>query len=457
MKLGYKATRAPDGTLTVCDVPIFVACARGEMNFDDDWIRAAVANAQLAARENYLPPLHVRHHNKADPDQAKAAGFFRITRTETITFKGSPRTAIMADLVITDPSVSFDVLAKRLPYRSVEIFDATKPAIGSLALLDHEAPYLELPMLMVSDVQELGAPGTPTVVARATFQRPWPRATTASKEPVVACFQRGQAFTLLTEDDAVNEDEIKKTKMAAEDTKAEDAPAAVDCSSIVKMIEDGSISVADMDAILTAIQGMKAKATSTAEDKKDDKSATGGPAPSGSPGESMTKTIEDSKFVALQADIAKLRGENDALKMRVDGREAADKRTTDVAAAMKRLTGRPLGADFEAKLVKFHADYGAAAFAGYVESLVTTLGVLPQRDAAAAHFAAQSGTDFGAQSSAVLAFQAAGPDAVAKAAQFSREWRALNENGAVRMDEARYVEINMQKAGVKKPATAKSA
>ena len=40
--MGFAATQTDEG-LVVHSVPIFCACARGETNFDEVWVKAAVA------------------------------------------------------------------------------------------------------------------------------------------------------------------------------------------------------------------------------------------------------------------------------------------------------------------------------------------------------------------------------------------------------------------------------
>jgi len=450
--MNYQATRNPDGTLVIHGVPIFVECERGGHAFDGEWIAAAVRKAKQAESEGYLPPLHVRHHEDGPSDSVRAAGYFRIVGTQAITFKGTRRTAVMADLTITDAQVSEDVLAKRLPYRSVEIFNVEQPALDSLALLDHEAPYLELPMLMVADVQDHNGatvvdthtPGDQGLrVASATFSNPWLKHASQSTDPVVACFRRGSSAHVLMqgihnmnteemtqlnfEDAAEGKPNADKSKDKGTDMMEE--PTGPDVGALVKAIEDGSISVADMDAILAAIQTQRG--SGEVETKTEAESM---PAPAAAPGaEAMSKDVSE--------EVARLQGRLAAQEAKLRERDAADQRREAVGAAMNRLSSRGLGADLEQRLVKFHKDNGAKAFDAFVDEMHKCIAEIPESDATMAAFMSQTSK----VPQVALKYQSQGTDAVDNAARFAREWKDLHERGHIRMSEERYVDLNMNK------------
>jgi hypothetical protein len=461
---GYRAS-ASDGTLTIFDVPIFVECKRGDAAFDAAWLEAAVARAKEAERDGYLPPLHVNHHKPGDAGSSvRAAGFFRVTGVRPIMMKGERVLAVFADLVVTDPSVTVDVMQKRLPYRSVEIFDVAKPGIDGLALLDHEAPYLELPMLMVTDVDDPQA----RVVASATFAQPWPVAGSAPTREPVACFRRGPTAHLLFQDMEPN----PKPTADETGTEGEGTERELDLDGVIAAIEDGSISMADMDRLIAAIQQQRqdrsTNATSSAPapaaapesnpniamSKNDDKPAV----PAADPAKvapatpapvapaTMDKGDADARFAAMAGEIIALKGQ-------LGARDAADKRRDDVALAMKRLAGRPLGADLEKELVAFHEGHGPAAFALHVETIAKMSPAIPaSHSAAALAFAAQADST----PDVAQPYLELGADAVAKAARLAREWEENSERGYTRMSQERYVQINMARDGLalkaKKPA-----
>ena len=462
----YKITRNDKGHLVVQNVPIFVECTRDKHSFDADWMVAAAKNAHQAAQDNYFPPLHIRHHDCLDGPWPEAAGFFRITRTGPLTYKGTTRTALFADLIITREWVERDVLELRLPYRSVEIFDFKKPAIDSLALLDHEPPYLELPLLVIDEPDPAqcpdtaipsATPGTLVPIASATFANPWRAEGYRRDEPLVACFRRGHSARFFLQDDPDSEDPtmpgITKPKADTKSVAMKDDPKpkdgddpkpkdgegeggsmagdSIDVSAVAKAIKDGSISVAAMEELEAAIIERK---SAVGTDEPGD-----APAPVATPGAAMAK-----KDPELVQEFAKLSGENLALKARLDERDATDKRKDDVANAMGRLKGRPLGSTLEADLVAFHKEHGPDAFKTHVDTIAATFGAIEGRDPQT------DGDDTppGAPDEA-MAYTEHGVKAVEDATRFSAEWDQLHKHGATQMSRERYIQINMESKGVK--------
>lgn len=291
----YKAKRNSEGHLVIKGVPIFCECKRGEQSYNRKWLEKAMVAAKQSAREGYMAPLHIRHHGD---EGVRPAGFFQITGVRDITFKGKKRAALFADLTITDPAADWEVVSARLPWRSVEIFNVDKPNIDSLALLDHDPPYLELPMLMVrveEDEADQDQNGYPEAVAFATFANPYKRAGVDKDEPVVACFKRGTSARLFFHDDenATMDDDTDDKKPTAGDNPDPDktnVPAGdegkdpenfadkpdfsgdegsddssdsdddsgddgmdADVAAFCEAIKSGTISVSDMEAVKAAI------------------------------------------------------------------------------------------------------------------------------------------------------------------------------------------------------------
>lgn len=485
MAMGYSATDTDDA-LVIHRVPIFVECERDGINFDAAWIGAAVSKAMKRQRGGYMPPLHVRHHN--DGEAPIAAGFFKVTGTGIIDFQGTRRSAVLADLIITDPGTRAEVMAKRLPYRSVEIFDVAAPGFDSLALLDHEAPFLELPMGFVNKVKN-EATGKADDTVRIRVTQPGRGASdddananfrmtgSVNGGPVVASFSHGSTSMLLfrhhpesepiTDQDMTTKaktpeelaaDAAAATQQAVADAAAAtnfeadgDKPpaggddddkedkdmeaAAVDVSTIVKAIADGSIPVKAMDELLAAIQEAQSKAAQPEPEPE--------AAPAGA--EAMSKNPDAAKIVTMQAQI-------DALKANDERRDAEVARDKDVDSAFDRLKDRPLGANLRAKLADYHTKFGAEAFKVHVDTLAETVHAIPSdTDPDSMDFRATGGAD----SEAVMKFAAKEgvSDAQAQRARhFSRVWRDLNSRGMVRQSEDRYIEVNMQADALFTPA-----
>ena len=466
--------REEDGALIIHDVEIFCSCRRAGFDFNEEWVREAVSAAFQGQGERYYPPLHVRHHKDMPGTQApEPAGFFQVTGTKVITYKGQPRSAIMADLIVTNEYVQSEIRMGKLPYRSVEIPDIENPSIGGLALLDHEAPFLELPMLMIGG--EDGVPG-------GTKGGEWAMQRSRDGDPVVACFSRGSEIHFLYREGP--EPMTTKTKKDPTDHKADESkepngiqfgdggdkkddkkegdsegggdkkPAKmsddedkkIDFKSLAKMIKDGSIEMGDMELLLEAIQSRQSGG------EGDDAGAGAAAAPAPGAAQAMQRDTMSEQFAAIL-------GQNQALTARVEAMEQESIREKDVNAAMDFLSGSPLGDEskLREKLVNFHRESGgnAALFKAFVESMKSAAPAVPTDNAAvSASFAAATGaTSNGSpgmkMSKAVKRYQdGEGTENVDQAMKFSREYHELKGKGMMRMTEERYVKINMERLGV---------
>ena len=219
-------------------------------------------------------------------------------------------------------------------------------------------------------------------------------------------------------DDDNPKDDDKDEKMIDE---------SLDVSAVVKAIESGAISVADMDAILAAIQSQGATEEPAADE----------PAPAAAPGaEAMT-----AQRGTMSAQMAAMQGKLDALETKDVERDTEDKCRTDVAEALQRLAGRPMGADLEARLMAFHQSHGPEAFKAYIDSMAETFGIVPSAEATGSVFNANAG-----QTPAVAMKYMEGGGSTAdvdRAANFARQWQIFKDRGATAMTQERYVEINM--------------
>mgnify|MGYP006899563326 FL=1 len=444
---GFRVTKT-DGQTIFHHVPIFAECARGDLAFDGEWVASAIESAKQQERDGYFPPLHIRHHepDTAQTDAVRSAGVFRITDASPISFKGKRIIAVFADLIVTDEFIADELCRMKYPYRSVEIFDPEgPPKINSLALLDHEAPYLELPMLFAGEVEDKRSPSPDGSVACAnSFSINY---ASDSPNPMLGSARSGTRACLLFKfsDEDVMETKTKKTPATkakpkasanfADDSEKKDEEkmegaegGGLDVAAVVAAIESGEISVADMDAILLAIQSQEAAV------EEEDEEPAAAPAPGA---EIMKKGGKES------LNFARLSGEVEVLKASIKARDVQDKRREDVAAAMKQLEGKPLGSDLEQRLVKFHKTAGGNAelFKEYVDTMERMAGDIPT-DSSGAAFAAQPKTPKSA-----MAFQALGGEAVDKAAGFARQWHELKTKGNIKASEESYIRFNMRSLG----------
>lgn len=469
---GYEAEKVSDGplagALVIRNVPIFCACKRNDLDFDEAWVTKAVAKARRKeADDGYLPPLHIRHHEPetAMTDSVRPAGVFRVTGAQPLKLDGKTRLGVFADLIITDTQAQEEVMRMRFPYRSVEIFDPSgEPSIDSLALLDHEAPFLTLPMLHVGGSMPSGADTTipgqmpgklvrmSDGVSHETFRGDWSMQSHPDDGAVVASFSRGRSARLLFRaEDSMEDDKDKNYADDAEDRanmqddsseeKSENMEGdGMDVASIVKAIKSGSISVADMKEILAAIAEQEAEAEASEPESGEEIE----PAPAATPTqEAMKDEAKDRETFAA------LRGRIDALEARDRERNRIDARKDAIASAMNRLSDRPLPANFRETLTKMYDKAGADGFKVYVDSFAETFAAVGDVIADEGKMAAFRSQTTGPVSDAAAKFAAQGTEAARDAARFSAEWRQLRDSGFSRIDEERYIAINMAKAGHK--------
>ncbi len=155
----HEAVIARDGTATVLNVPIFcefVVTAEGkEVRLTKQWMLAALRAAQERERDDdYLPPLHINHHDTGrDVDPA---GWYRLRDVRLAEYEGELLWTMFADLIVHGEIYESKVRRSRLPYRSVEIHDVRKAEIDSLALMADEVPFYRLQLLTIGSEREIG-------------------------------------------------------------------------------------------------------------------------------------------------------------------------------------------------------------------------------------------------------------------------------------------------------------
>lgn len=419
----YRVTRHPDGTITVHDVPIFAECFRapkpradGTMpafdgNFNAAWIREAVRNAQQRHSEGFFGPVHVRHHEKtAVGEEARRAGTFQVTGTSVIRYEGQPRLAVMADITLTDESAQFDVLKERVPYRSIEtLHPATRPEFDSLALLDHEVPFLRLPNMTIGEVDDQSSEDG--AVPCGTFSEPWEMGALDDAGPMVAYFSQGERTALLFREEPMTKtktkpaekfgagvdvpgvtggkitdpeaflkftddtpaDKAKKPKPKDDDsTDMEDGDGGFDIGALLKQVAAGELPFKDMMALQDALT--QAMASTAPEEPTPEQ-----PAPAAVPGGEAMRAAQEGSVTPEQFAELKAAQITDRVEVRKLRHDAA--RTRAVAAAKERTDGRIL-TDIEPELVQYFDECGGneRLFKMMVDSLCKHNGIAPELD-----------------------------------------------------------------------------
>lgn len=253
----YRATQNEDGTWDVFDVPMFSVVPKGvkgaPKDIEESDLRGAVQlHAQMHEGDQYLPRLNVLHNFGLH--KATGAGFFLPRRVQHFRMKGASVPVVFSDLLAVKDEVFRSLAANDLPYCSVEIREWEPLQFGALALLDTEPPFFEFPLITIGNEEE-----AVTVSAEAT------RFAHSPQEPAVAAFVGGSGSRFLFRFGAQEMDDAKKKD--DDEVKAEfEGEGGMSVESIVKAIESGEISVADMESIVAAIGARGEGAEEVVED-----------------------------------------------------------------------------------------------------------------------------------------------------------------------------------------------
>ena len=198
---------------------------------------AVELHATLFREDKHLPRLNILHNFGIH--KATGAGYFLPQRVRMFRMKGRLTPVVFADLMAVKDEVFQSLCANDLPYCSVEVREWEPLQFGALALLDTEPPFFEFPLITIGEESV-------SVTADVTRFQENPQ------EPAVAAFVAGASSRFLFRFGA--EDMPEEPKKDDDEVKAEfEGEGGMSVESIVKAIESGEISVADMEAIVAAI------------------------------------------------------------------------------------------------------------------------------------------------------------------------------------------------------------
>lgn len=442
MAMGYRATMSPD-ELVIHDVPIFCECSRHGKDFDSKWIKAAVAEAKIGQDDGHFAPLNLLHHPL--PGEAEVVpthlGHYEVTGISKISFRGRQVSAVMADLHVKKEEFFDQILKGHFPYRSVEIYNRDVAKIDCLSLLDHEPPFLELPMLMVTDIQRFRAR-----VSGDTLELDYTQDAPDRGTPIVASSAIGSRIHVFSRFDGEvtmvqtakkpdqkserlqSDDEEKKSGDGEKKENMEDGgggDGGPDVGAVVKAIKSGLIGIADFAEIKMAMEEAEAWTKSEPDEEQ--------PAPAAVPGaESMSKE-SSPELIRMQAKIA-------ALEARDAAREEQQAVKDDVDSAYELLKDRPMGADPRGKLLDLRQKMGRENFKIYVDEFSKTFGALPVDLTAGLPMTARQ-----AKIPEELLKKYTTPDEQEKVENFCAQWTQARQNGFARQDQVKWVSLRMER------------
>lgn len=142
----------------VMGVPIFAEHTRTfscpktgkqyKVTVDRERLEKFAANGNKRAREDsYLAAIHPVHNGEQGADSS-SCGLMENYRVETFEFEGKPQAVLTVDLIARDKAELETI--KRHPYRSPET-NLEKNEIGTLALLERQAPFFKFPLFKTHD------------------------------------------------------------------------------------------------------------------------------------------------------------------------------------------------------------------------------------------------------------------------------------------------------------------
>lgn len=454
MKLGgnYRATKNPDGTWNIYDVPVFPEHERtfqfmdrstGEtrqrhVKVDRAYLDDCVAKSRRSYAEGYASPLHIGHHDPTgDPSapQPVPAGKVTFTRVGPITYQGQRLMCMFADLLEVPEHIYQEIKAGSLPWRSVEIIKFENRQVDSLALLTTQPPFFELPLLSVHEE-------TPTEFAEVyRADAGLVRAMRASAHgAMVLCYFADGDEKKPDDKDREGDKGDARPGEQGDGAPTEGAPAAgaqphADPATHAAGLggqpnptnppadAGAGMEVNMSKEILTALQSI---ANGQAQILQHLQAATPAPAakPTGNAGAvdvaaQAAKAIEaqySTKLVEMQAKI-------DTLTAKDTARDAETKLLADVRATIKDLAAYNLGADPETRLLAMAKEHGAGSLKTYAEAIKRHGVPEPPKD-----LATQLALDGAGLPKEVLAYQAkGGPEAVSRALQASKLYDAASD------------------------------
>lgn len=151
---GFTGVRLRNGKWAIRNVPFMHELEAGERGNEEpigrEWMEAALeASKAREKNDKYLAPIHVDHHGFLNSD-ASGAGLLRPVRVLRMPYEGKLKWTMVGDFLNLKTLAYQKCKDVELPYRSIEVFDWTKPEIASLALMEHHVPFFRMALLTIA-------------------------------------------------------------------------------------------------------------------------------------------------------------------------------------------------------------------------------------------------------------------------------------------------------------------
>ncbi len=250
-------------------------------------------------RDKYIAPLHVNHH-VLSPQQCYA-GKVLPRRVVQGNFEGKTLGVLQCDFLFVDQWIYETILAGRMSYRSVEIWDVREKWVDSIALLDHEPPFFRLANLTIG--RELDPFRNTQIAASASAARP----AVSSVKRLPKKFAPTYAYRTVGADGICMLQNLGGHTMAGKRTKAKAAgKPTVRASGHTDENEDKNKDVeaqVDSEELIAAMDTIMEGANAIMEGVKSAKAALGAEVEEEAAEE---ETVEPSEDEAVEAALAEL-------------------------------------------------------------------------------------------------------------------------------------------------------
>lgn len=428
MPNGYRASKNPDGTWNIHDVPVFASNRLRKVEVTKDWQEKAVAKAKTRAAEvGHIPPLHENHTGGAAP--VVNVGKFMPTRVGTLrtVAEDSDGALVVRDEAATYadflqiPEAHYQRIKRgELPYVSVEAGLSDHEFHGA-ALLP-SAPAIKTPPIQIASEEPA------TLVAAYSAEGAGVRAVVRFAAPGAAIM-----------DEAKKDDEVEGAKAPEKSAVAEKAPEAPAAEAKPAEAQQGNaeqmtLLLGRMAQLESAVAALTAASQRNARAEVPANPGAPATAPSPTPYAAETSTassgITPEQFGALTAKV-------DMLDAEIKRRDEASAREAKVREIVRGLAaeGFAVAPTAESDLVKMAGDKGMVAVEAYAAAW-------REKGRKAPPASVEDALEAPADPGMTEAFGKYGPSIEPHVAKFSAAYDALN--GATSLDRVAFVRANLR-------------